>query len=296
MAISTVKAQINGQTYNLTLNSSTGKYESTITAPSKSSYKQSGGYYPVTITATDNAGNSSIADTSTSQIGDSLKLVVKEKTPPVISITAPTTGAYITNNKPDIKFTVTDDDLGVNGGSITINIDGTNYTSQITKTSITDGYSCTYTPESALDDGSHTIYVSATDNDGNTATSSFVSITVDTNHPELIVSTPADNLVTNQASVTVTGQTNDVTSSPVTLEINGTIVNVQSDGSFSHSVPLNVGTNTITVLATDAAGKSTTVTRTVLRDDSAPVINSVTVSPNPVIVGNTFTLSVNVTD
>lgn len=296
MSVSTVKAQINGQSYNLTLNSSTGKYESTITAPGTSSYKQSGGYYPVTITATDNAGNVTIADTSTSEIGDSLKLVVKEITPPVITITTPTTGAYITNNKPTIKFNVTDDDSGVDGNSITLNIDGTNYTSGIAKTAITDGYSCTYTPSDALDDGEHTIYVTATDNDGNTATSAFVAITVDTNPPEIIVVTPTDNLVTNKASVTVTGQTNDKTSSPVTLKINGTTVTVQSDGSFSHTVSLNAGTNTITIVATDAAGKTTTVTRTVLRDDSAPVINSVTVSPNPVVVGNTFTLSVNVTD
>ena len=33
MAIKAVKAVINGQTYNLTLNSGTGKYEATVTAP-----------------------------------------------------------------------------------------------------------------------------------------------------------------------------------------------------------------------------------------------------------------------
>lgn len=49
MAIKTVQTVINGQTYTLTLNSSTGKYETTITAPSKSSYNQVGRYYPVTV-------------------------------------------------------------------------------------------------------------------------------------------------------------------------------------------------------------------------------------------------------
>lgn len=38
MSVKTVQAIINGQTYELTLNSSTGKYEATITAPSTSSY------------------------------------------------------------------------------------------------------------------------------------------------------------------------------------------------------------------------------------------------------------------
>ena len=43
MAIKTVRATINGQTYTLALNSSTGKWEATITAPGKTSYGQSGG-------------------------------------------------------------------------------------------------------------------------------------------------------------------------------------------------------------------------------------------------------------
>ena len=42
MAIKTVQAIINGVPTTLTLNSSTGKYEATITAPTKSSYNQSG--------------------------------------------------------------------------------------------------------------------------------------------------------------------------------------------------------------------------------------------------------------
>lgn len=48
---------VNGQTYTLTYNSNTGKYETTVTAPSRSSYSQSGHYYGITIKATDDAGN-----------------------------------------------------------------------------------------------------------------------------------------------------------------------------------------------------------------------------------------------
>ena len=49
MAVKTVQAVINGTTVTLTYNSSTGKYEATVTAPSKSSYNvNSGHYYPVT--------------------------------------------------------------------------------------------------------------------------------------------------------------------------------------------------------------------------------------------------------
>lgn len=65
MSVKTVQATINGQTYTLTFNSSTGKYEATVTAPSKSSYNQSGHYYGVTVKATDEAGNTITKDQPT---------------------------------------------------------------------------------------------------------------------------------------------------------------------------------------------------------------------------------------
>ena len=85
MSVKTVQATINGQTYTLTLNSSTGKYEATVTAPSKSSYNQSGHYYGVTVKATDEAGNTITKDATDSTLGSSLQLKVKEKVAPVIA-------------------------------------------------------------------------------------------------------------------------------------------------------------------------------------------------------------------
>ncbi len=303
MAVKTVTAVINGQTYTLTLNSSTGKYEATITAPSKSSYTLDGHYYPVTVKATDVAGNSTTKDASDSTLGASLQLKVKEKVAPVISISAPTAGSYITNSKPTIKWTVTDADSGVNPSTIGITIDsGSKVTGDtITKTAVTGGYECTYTPSTALSDGSHTIKIDASDYDGNAATQKSVTFKVDTVPPTLSVTAPTDGLVTNNASVTVKGTTNDATSSPVTVTVklnNGTAesVTVGSDGSFSKALTLVAGSNTITVVAKDSAGKTTTVTRTVTLDTTPPVIKSVTITPNPVDCGKTFVISVEVTD
>ena len=303
MAIKTVQAVVNGQTYTLTLNSSTGKYEATITAPAKSSYNLTGHYYPVTVKATDDAGNSTTATATDATLGSSLQLKVKEKVAPVITITSPTAGAYITSNKPAIEWTVTDDDSGVNAATIGVTIDsGSKVTGDsITKTAITGGYKCTYTPAAALSDGSHTIKVDASDNDGNAATQKSVTFKIDTVPPTLSVTSPVNGLVTNTAAITVTGTTNDATSSPVKVTIklnNGTAesVTVGTDGSFSKALTLVAGTNTITVVATDSAGKSTTVTRTVTLDTAAPVIKSVTLTPNPVDAGKTFVISVEVTD
>lgn len=297
MAVKTVQAVINGQTYNLTLNSSTGKYEATITAPSKSSYTLSGHYYPVTVKATDDAGNTTTKTDSDATLGGSLKLQVKEKVAPVIAITAPTAGSYIINNKPAITFKVTDDDSGVNPATIGVTIDsGSKITDGITKTAVTGGYNCSYIPATALTDGSHTIRFDASDYDGNAATQKSVTFKIDTVPPTLSVASPSDGYVTNKSTITVAGTTNDATSSPVTVMINGTPVTVGSNGAFSTTVTLSAGSNTITIVAKDSAGKTTTITRTVKYDPNPPKITAASVTPNPVDAGKTYVISVTVTD
>ena len=301
MAVKTVQVVINGQTHTLTYNATTKKYEATITAPSTSSYNQNGHYYNVKVKATDEAGNSVTRDATDTTLGSSLQLKVKEKVAPVISITAPSSSAKLTNNKPVINWTVTDADSGVNPSTIKLIIDSQTITTGITKTQSGKNYTCSYTPTTALSDGTHTIKVSASDYDGNVATQKSVTFTVDTVPPELSVSAPVDNLVTNQSSLVVKGTTNDVTSSPVTLTIKlngGTeqTVEVGSDGSFTKTLTLVTGENTIVITAKDGAGKKNTVTKKVVLDQTAPVIQSVTISPNPVNAGTTYTISVEVTD
>lgn len=302
MAVKTVQAIINGVTTTLTLNSSTGKYEATVTAPSTSSYNVNDGhYYPITIKATDQAGNVTTKNDTDATLGASLRLRVKEKGAPVITITSPTASARLTNNKPQIAFTVTDADSGVNPDTIKITIGATVITTGITKTASGKGFTCTYTPTTALADGSNTIKVDASDYDGNAAAQKSVTFIVDTVPPTLSITAPANNLVTNQAACTVTGTTNDATSSPctVTVKLNSGAaekVTVNADGTFSKALTLVAGSNTITVVSTDSAGKSSTVTRTVTLDQVAPVIKSVTITPNPVDAGKTFVISVEVTD
>lgn len=302
MAVKTVQAVINGQTYNLTRNSGTGKYEATITAPNKSSYGQANHYYDVTIKATDDAGNVTTKNSSDATLGNSLKLYVKEKVAPTQTITYPTSSALITNNKPAITWEVKDNDSGINPNSIGITINsGTKITSGITKTPITGGYRCSYTPASPLNEGSNVIKVDCADNDGNAATQVSVTFKVDTVPPTLNITSPAQGLITNKATVTVKGTTNDATSSPVLVVIKvndgeDISVTVGSDGSFTKNVTLVEGNNTIKVIATDSAKKQTTVTRTVELDTKPPVFGAVTLTPNPVDSGKTFVISVEVTD
>lgn len=294
MAISTVQFSLNGQTYNLTYDSSSGAYKATISAPSASSYNVNSDHtYHGTVEATDTAGNTASAGVSDFA---ALALRVLEKVAPVIAVTYPTAAAYIVTSQPTIAWTVTDSGSGVDPSTVKITIDGTAYTSGITKTAITNGYSCEFTPSSALADGSHTVLFDADDNDGNSAAQVSVIFTVDTVPPTLNVDAPTAGLVTNVAACAVSGTTNDATSSPVTLTVNGSVVTVNADGTWSTSIQLSEGSNTITIVATDAAGRSTTITRTVTLDTTPPVITAVTITPNPVDAGATYVITVTVTD
>lgn len=299
MAIKTVKATINGQTYDLTLNSASGKWEATITAPGKTSYNLAGGYYNVSVEATNEAGTKGSADASTV---DGLKLVVKETVAPVITIVSPTAGAYVANSKQPVVFNITDETggSGVDISTLVVKQDGTAVAAaNIAHTAIANGYSVTYTPSAALRDGSHTVTINCKDHDGNAAAEKSTTYTVDTVPPTLNVTSPADGLITAASSVTVAGTTNDATSSPVviTISLNGTdqgAIPVGTGGAFSKVVTLKKGSNTIIVKAKDAAGKESSVTRTVTLDTSVPKITAATITPNPVDTGKTMVISVTI--
>lgn len=307
MAVKTVKVIINGQTYDLAYNSTSGKYEKTITAPSATSFNiNAGHYYPVQVQATDEAGNTTTKDDTDSTLGSSLKLTVKETTKPTITVTSPSSGAKLTTSSPTITFQLRDEagGSGVKISTLALKIDGGtaigNAATGMTCTAVTGGYDCSYVCQSALAEGSHTITIDIQDNDGNAASSTSTIFTVDTVPPTLNVSSPADGLITNNLNCTVTGTTNDLTSSPVTvtIKLNGVdqgAVTVTS-GSFSKALTLAQGLNTIVIRSTDSAGKYSEVSRTVTLDTTPPTISAVTIAPNPVNSGATFTISVTVSD
>lgn len=298
MAIKQVRAQVNGQWYTLTLQAN-GRYEASITAPGATSFNQPGGYYDITVEATNTAGTAGTANASTL---DGLKLYVKEKVPPTITILSPSGGAYVTNNKQPVVFTITDEagGSGVKLDSVVVKLDGAPVSAgEVTNSSISNGYSFTYTPAQALSDGDHTVTVDATDNDGNAAAQKSTTFKVDTIPPVLNITSPTEGMITSTAALTVSGTTNDATSSPVTVKItlndaDQGIVTVGGDGSFSKSIVLAEGANVIVVTAKDAAGKTSSVTRNVTLDTSVPQIVSATITPNPVDAGQTMLISVEV--
>lgn len=304
---------MNGVTTTLTYNSSTGKYEGTLTAPNQTSGSNNSGqgpgvganaqngYYPVEVIATDDAGNVTTEDV-TGSFANSLKLYVLETTVPIGAIQYPANGANIGNNsQPTIQFTFTDTGSGINPSTVSIDIDGTTYSPSTTSfDQAGEVLSCTFTPSASLADGPHTIAINADDYDGNSAVEVTSTFRIDTTPPTLNITAPADNLLTNQTTINVTGTTNDAYSTPVTvvISVGGTTYTptIDQNGAFTQAVTLVEGSNTITITATDSSGLVTTVTRTVVVDATAPTIVSITLTPNTVDVSGSYTIEVEVTD
>lgn len=302
MAIKKVRVQIDGVWTNLAL--SNGKWTGTITAPSTTSYNLANRYYPVKVEVTNDAGTVVTKDATDATIGKALRLVVKELIKPVIKLVSPSSGAYVTSNKQPVVFEVTDEagGSGVSLSAVQLKIDNTVYKAGSTgmvSAAITNGYRFTYTPQTAMTDGKHTITLNASDNDGNAAVAVTSAFTVDTVPPSLTISSPVQNLITNKAALTIAGITNDDSSSPITLAIvlNGTdqgTVEVGSDGSFTKAVTLVEGTNSIVVKAKDGAGQTSSITLSVKLDTTVPKISGISLSPNPADASSSVAIIVEV--
>jgi hypothetical protein len=113
-----------------------------------------------------------------------------------------------------------------------------------------------------VDVGTVTVSAKLTDGKKNMSDpSNTITTVVDRTPPKLTVSSPTDTTTVNDGThkVEVTG----ITDPDMNITITGRIVVVRSDGTFDYSMPLNDGANKLEIVATDAAGNSTTVERNV---------------------------------
>lgn len=299
MAIMQARIKINGVWVVCTYNSATGKYEGNFTAPATTSFHKTGGYYPSEVEITNDAGTVVTRDSMDPVLGNALRLTVRERINPVITLQSPTSGAFLQNNKTPIVFSVTDEEggSGVNLSSVVLKVDGAVVSPE--RIGITNGYKYTYTPASVYIDGLHTLSIAANDNDGNAADNKNINFTIDTLPPNLMITAPLDGAILNIAKCTLAGTTNDITSSPVVVSItlNGSSVGsapVGVGGKFTKELTLKEGINTIVSTSVDGAGRATTVTRTVRLDTTIPSIRSVRFEPNPVDVSSSVMISLEV--
>ncbi|KAB0671412.1 hypothetical protein F6V30_02190 [Oryzomonas sagensis] len=181
-------------------------------------------------------------------------LVIKDTTPPVIHMSTLPDGSYTNNEMLNITGTVTDDVgvkyLTVNGVVLPVNSDGSFSLAMI------------------LVDGPNQITALASDSAGNKSTDSR-TIILDVTAPNLLITAPADNSKTATALATISGTVDEA--STVAVKVGNDIVNATMNGtSYTASVTLVAGINTIEVTATDLAGNTNTLKRTVIYDDQSP--------------------------
>src|SRR6266516_4053647 len=202
---------------------------------------------------------------------DSTRTVIHDTQPPVLTLNAPADRLITKETSVTVSGTVTDlTPVMVNVNGIPLPVDAAG----------------TFTGSVTLSEGANVLTVTATDAAGN-ATSAVRIVTRDTQPPVLTLTAPTDGATVTTETVDVHGTATDATTA-VTVTVNGNPATVGSDGSFSATVALAVGPNTITAVATDAAGNNTTVTRSVTRTSSGlPPDPSTVATPIDVTVATT---------
>lgn len=165
-----------------------------------------------------------------------LRLAV-DTTAPAIAVTAPVEGLVVSNAALAVAGTVEPGStLIVNGSPVDVGMDG--------------GFTSTV----VLAAGPSTVRLVAQDAAGNTSQRE-VHVTYDSVPPMLSVASPAEATTLYHLPLIVSGRAE----AGAVVSVNGTVVQTTSDGSFSGSVDqLDVGDNTIVVVARDGAGNSTT--------------------------------------
>lgn len=285
------------QQYNASYNSDTQKWSVDIPSGSESSYSEDNHTYPIELHAFDAAGNETIMYATDPTYGDQLNIRVLEKTKPTATIISPTQGSVLGSATQDIKMELQDaGGSGLNMASVIFKVNNAQVTQGVSWTDQGGKKVCTYHATN-LSDGSNSVSLQVTDNDGNVSDVATVSFVISTSAPTLNVTSPKDNLLTNSNKVTVAG-TAAAGSDAVTLasvKVNGASVPI-SQGAFSIEVTLTEGENTITIVAEDSIGKTTTVTRHVTVDTKAPVISDVDAEATTVDANSTIHLTFKVVD
>ena len=222
----------------------------------------------LTLVATDAAGNATTV----------VRQVTRDASPPTLYVTAPADS--VVTKASTIHVTGS----GTASTALTVTVNGIAVSLSATHT---------FAADVALNEGANSITVVGTTAAGVTATITRVVIR-DTQAPTVTVGEPAEGLVTRNEAVTVSGSAVDATALSVTL--NGAPVLLGANGAFSTNVALSEGPATLTLVATDAAGNATSVTRHVVRDATPPVITLQDPAPGALTRTAAYTVTGSVSD
>lgn len=179
-----------------------------------------------------------------------------------VTITSPVDGSYLGNGNVTISWTVNSSASVIN--TTELSLDGTNWIDVA-------GYSSTIM---VLNDGSYTVFIRATDSEGNINETS-VSFIVDTIAPTLEISAPLDGSYLNSPSVMISWAANDNGSGLSCFLVrvdNGDWTRVDAANGSAPLDGLSDGTHTIELQAADRAGNAFTRFIDITVDTIAPSV------------------------
>jgi len=172
-----------------------------------------------------------------------------------ITISVPNNNAYLNTQLVTVRGTVGDPAATVTVNGVSAPLSGSAFVTTV-----------------PLNEGPNTLTAVANNANGTTSTASSL-VTLDTTPPRVDIYSPANNSVTTDATVSVTGLINDivvgtVNSQQATVTVNGVPAQVLNRTFMATNVPLAMGGNTIQVRGVDRVGNSVTKTITLTRQST----------------------------
>lgn len=201
------------------------------------------GLNTVKVTATDLAGN----------ISTNIRNINFDSTAPQLTISSPMDNSSTNNSLIQVSGTV-DESSTVMVAGLQATVENNIWTASV-----------------SLIPGLNTVEVIATDLAGNIS-SQKRTISLDTDKPIIAISNPVQDKAVNESTINIAGTLNDANISLITYSINGTVATSPAvDGKFEFVATFTKdGVYPIAITVVDAAGNSSTATRTIIYDTVAP--------------------------
>ncbi|VAX36613.1 T1SS secreted agglutinin RTX, partial [hydrothermal vent metagenome] len=199
-------------------------------------------------------------------------------TAPQILGVNPVDGSTVGTADPIILAQFSDDDSGVDVGSVVILLDNVDVTTQANVT--VSGFSFT---ASSLNNGAHSLSIQLSDLAGNaTGSDTTFTVDVDVTPPEITQIIPVQGSVLNSATVSMSAMFSDLDSlidvSSVVIridefDITNDVILSETGFSITLDAPLADGTHSLFIHVEDTSGNATEVTTIFTVDTEAPLIN-----------------------
>jgi hypothetical protein len=213
--------------------------------------------YPVVLQDGPNTVGIRVTDLAGNEASD-MRTINLDQDAPVITIATPADNMNTKQSWIDVTGTVDDQ------STVTLEVDAANPMAALMND---NNFSLTV----GLVYGINTVEVTATDFASNISRVKR-TVTFDDQNPSLSVTYPAQDIKTNQSTITIRGEVTDLNVVTITVTMDGNIYTpVVTSGRFEQTVTFTEGkTYQIYVKAVDEAGNETLVQRNVVYDITAP--------------------------